>query len=140
MLFKNHREKQRLVALFDSGATHSLMRLDALSSKIQFEIKKFLSTGRDANGRGFRKCPLRIKGVTNHVSEDCVVVPVWFSIGSWSCVHSFVISCSLMDKEVLLGRDFLKRYGVVIDHSKDTGKIDSGKKKLRSTHVFWQVG
>ncbi|RMZ95285.1 hypothetical protein BpHYR1_050661 [Brachionus plicatilis] len=117
-------EPERFKALFDGGATNSLIRFDSLSSKMQNEIKYFLNKQVDMNKRGFKKFPVTIKGVTSLVSEDCVVAPVLISIGSWSAIHSFVITASLRDKDIILGRDFLKKYGVVIDHSNDEIMID----------------
>ncbi|RNA13347.1 Transposon Ty3-G Gag-Pol poly, partial [Brachionus plicatilis] len=107
--FNNDFEKQRFKALFDGGATNSLIRFDSLSSKMQNEIKYFLNKQVDMNKRGFKKFPVTIKGVTSLVSEDCVVAPVLISIGSWSAIHSF---------------GFFEKYGVVIDLSNDEIMID----------------
>lgn len=79
IMFKGLHEKQRLLALFDSGATHSLNRLEALSTQLQNEIETFLLNGVDVRKRGFKKCPVQIKGVTSYVNEDCVLAPVYFN-------------------------------------------------------------
>lgn len=49
-------------------------------------------------------------------------------IGSWSGEHNFIISRSLGDKEIILGRDILKSFSVQIDHGFDKITIRDEKK------------
>lgn len=60
-----------------------------------------------------------IKSATRAQTELCVVATFSLLLDSWSGNHSFVISTQLKDRDVILGRDFLKASGVVIDHGSD---------------------
>lgn len=70
-----------------------------------------------------KKEKIIIKGATSEVTEDCIVAMVELSIGEWCGNQSFIITKSLQDKEILLGRDFMKPNNVVVDHGADSIQI-----------------
>ena len=132
IVLKNDKFKHNLSALFDGGATNSLVKFGKLSVEIQKEITNFIGTGVDSNGRDFKRIQVKINGVTGSVSETCVSVPVLVMIGKWSGVHNVIVTNSLETKDVILGRDFLKRFGVIIDHGNDTVSIDVNSNDIKN--------
>ena len=41
--------------------------------------------------------------------------PMWFNVGTTPCVHSFIVVDKLAADEIILGRDFLMKYDVIVD-------------------------
>ena len=85
--------------LLDSGAAISVVRLRSLSEEDQQTITKTESSAVSANGT-----PLDIGGQ----------VKLLVSIGSFTCEHTFIVIRDLT-VDCLLGADFLKKHGAVID-------------------------
>ena len=111
----------RSKALFDGGAMCSFMQLTSLPSDIQRKIVRFLA-GHE-NELNLILESVIIRGATSEVTENCAIAMVKLKIGDWTGNHSFIISDKLGDKEIIIGRDFMKKHGVVIDHGADSIKI-----------------
>ena len=45
-------------------------------------------------------------------------------MGQWVGEHSFVISGSVTRHDMIIGRDFFKAHGVVVDHANDSITVD----------------
>ena len=114
----------KLRALFDGGASNSFVRLSCLPPQLQKAIKQFKNGEDTDNVYGFSKETLTICGATSSETETCVIVAASLAIGDWKGQHKVVITESLIDKDVILGRGFLKKYHVVINHGTDEIKID----------------
>ena len=117
--FRHEATSVKLKALLDGGATNSFIQISKLSGKTQRLVKEFILSNDKSSVYGFRKEVLVIKGATGAVTETCVIVEVKLKIGSWIGIHTCVLTKALVDKDVILGRDFLKAHEVVIDHGKD---------------------
>ena len=105
--------------LFDGGASNSFIRLASLPAQIQHAIRNFKNGINTSSQFKLEKENLIILSATGEVSECCTVAKVHLEIGEWRGIHSFVITESLVEKDMILGRDFLKTYEVVIDHGTD---------------------
>ena len=90
--------------LLDSGAAISVVRLRSLSEEDQQTIIKTESSAVSANGT-----PLDIGGQVKLV----------VSIGSFTCEHIFIVIRDLT-VDCLLGADFLRKHGAVIDCKNST--------------------
>jgi hypothetical protein len=86
---------------------------------MQTAIKVFKKGGVDSNKYNLVKETLTICGATSETTECCVIALAHLSIDDWAGTHKFVITESLVDKDMILGRDFMKAYKVVIDHGTD---------------------
>ena len=106
-------------AMFDGGAVCSFMQQTVLKKEIRELIKKFLDGGCKLNPLGLRAELITIKGATSATTELCAVVTLKVQIEDWVGEHEFIISDKLDDKEIILGRDFLRKNHVIIDHGKD---------------------
>ena len=114
----------RLKALFDGGATNSFVRLSCLPKDVVDKIQLFKSSPVAVGNHNFRKQTFSINGATSSVVECCVVVPFRIIFGDWSGLHDFIVTDSIPDKEMIIGRDFLKLYNFIIDHGKDLITLD----------------
>ena len=113
----------KLSALFDGGATNTFVRFSALPAEIQAEIDVFLS-GSGPNSLGLKGEYLNIKGATGSSSEYCALLSAHVEIGNWYGRQEFIVSKSLSNKEIILGRDFLKANNVQINHGTDSIRIN----------------
>ena len=114
-------EKFKVKALFDGGATNSFIRLSCLPQSIREKIEDFRDNkNRNNEDFGFRKESFTIRGATSSVVECCVIAKFEISIRDWTNEHEFIVTNNIRDKEIILGRDFLKLYNVVIDHGSDS--------------------
>ena len=120
----NGAQKCKLRALFDGGASNCFVRQACLPAQLQKAIKQFKSGLDVGNEFHLSKEKLKICGATSLETETCVIVVANLAIGDWKGQHKVVITESLIDKDVILGRDFLKKYNVVINHGTDEIKID----------------
>ncbi len=114
-------------ALFDGGASNCFLRLSCLPVQLQTVVKSFKRGEKIENEFGFSKVNLTICGATSKESECCVIAEAELTIGDWKGTHTVVITESLVDKGVILGRDFLKKYHVVIRISKPYNKRERQK-------------
>ena len=105
--------------LFDGGASNSFIRLASLPSQMQNKIKNFKNGKNIENHLKLEKENLTILSATGEATECCVIAKLHLEIGQWRGIHVFVITESLVEKDMILGRDFLKAYEVVIDHGTD---------------------
>ena len=106
--------EQQVLALIDSGSTHSFVAPSILS-----HAQVAIASDRD-------QCVRRnfvIHGATGDAKSSCCVTSANIRIGEWQGEHEFVISGAVIKHEMILGRDFFKRFSVCIDHSSDTIQI-----------------
>ena len=109
----------KLRALFDGGASNCFVRLACLPSQVQKLVKNFRDGLTDSNDSGLIKETITILGATGATTSTCVIAVANLVIGDWSGQHTVVITDSLIDKDVIIGRDFLKKYSVIINHGTD---------------------
>ena len=81
------------------GQQYLVVRLRSLSDEDHKTITKSESSAVSANGM-----PLDVRGQVKLV----------VSIGSFTCEHTFIVICDLT-VDCILGADFLKKHGAVID-------------------------
>ncbi|CAF1066237.1 unnamed protein product, partial [Brachionus calyciflorus] len=105
---KEKKTNHRGYFYFDGGTTNTFIKLDRLTSNAQKVIREFRS-GNRYSINGLIKIPLNIKSATNVVSEECVIAKMKISINGWSCVQNFIVTDNLVDKDIILDRDFLKK-------------------------------
>jgi hypothetical protein len=74
-----------------------------------------------------------IKGATGTVQEFCYLVDLEIAIGNWSGSVQFVLSSRVKKHKMVLGRDFLKKRKVVVDHSTDELVVEGVR--INSIHV-----
>ena len=67
---------------------------------------------------------MTIVGATGTSTSSCIIASAKLMIGDWTGVHMVVITESLIDKDLIIGRDFLKKYNVTINHGTDEILID----------------
>ena len=115
--------KFKLVALFDGGATNSFVRLSCLPDAVKQQIITFRDSSATSLGDLSKKL-YSIVGVTGTAVEPCVVGTFKLTFGNWTGKHTLIISENLNDKEMIIGRDFLKCYNVRIDHGNDSITLD----------------
>jgi hypothetical protein len=112
-------QKCKLRAFFDGGASNCLVRLSCLPAQLQKIVKNF-DVGTDGkNEYGLVKETLTIVGATGTSTGSCIIASAKLLIGDWSGCHMVVITESLIDKDLIIGRDFLKKYNVTINHGTD---------------------
>ena len=102
-------------ALVDGGATHSFLSPGLFNPNQQFNI---------CNDRANTRQKFVIHGATGTAKSDCLVVEAKIQIGSWSGYHEFVIASSVKKHDAIIGRDFLKKHKVLIDHNSDSITIE----------------
>jgi hypothetical protein len=106
-----------LKTLIDSGATHSIIRLNALPIEIQEAIKSNrLST--------IRRSELKLVTATGEEEANCMIGEFKIKMNNWIGQHEFLIMENLKSEDAIIGRDFLKKYRVNVDHSSDTISIN----------------
>ena len=106
--------QQSVTALIDGGSTHSFISPTILT-------KAQLAVAADP-----LQCPrfnYEISGVTGQAKSSCNVVEPALGIGNWQGTHEFVISGSVTTHQMLLGRDFLTRHNVVVEHASNVVTI-----------------
>ena len=100
--------EQEVLALLDSGSTHSFLSPRILSSKQEDLIRS------PKNKYGHRR-NYQINGATGSSKASCFLTEIEVFLGTWSGIHSFVISGAVTAHAMVLGRDFLKKFRVNID-------------------------
>jgi hypothetical protein len=113
------QEKATLRALFDGGATNSFIKLAYLPAKFCKQVKEALLSGVSSNS-SVKVANICVKSATGVSNELCALASLRLTCGRWSGQHDFIITDCLKDKQMILGRDFMKTNGVVIDHRDDT--------------------
>ena len=113
------------VSLVDGGSTHSFLSPHALSEAQQaiFDELKITMPRRLFN----------ITGATGTVQEFCYLVDLEIAIGNWSGSVQFVLSSRVNKHKMVLGRDFLKKRKVVVDHGTDELVVEGVR--INSIHV-----
>jgi hypothetical protein len=106
---------------------------------IKEKVKKFKDSVTTTNELGLVREKLTILGATGSATETCVIASAHLVIGDWSGNHSVVITDSLIDKDVVLGRDFLKKYNVTINHGTDEIHIDKPLNRNKLTDPICYV-
>ncbi len=116
--------KFKVTALFDGGATNSFVRFSSLPSLLQDRFSQFKASQNASSppNLGLKSCS--IVGATGTVTELCVVASFRISFGDWSGSHKFICTEKLHDKDMIIGREFLKAYNVIIDHGHDRITLD----------------
>lgn len=66
-----------------------------------------------------RRQKFDITGATGTTKSDCCIVQAEIDINGWSKKHDFIISGAVNKHEAILGRDFLKAHGILVDHEND---------------------
>ena len=120
----NGSQSCKLRALFDGGASNSFVRLSSLPAQLQKAIQIFKRGQDTVNEFHLAKETLTICGATGSVTECCTIALANLVIGEWNGKHRVVITENLVDKDLILGRDFMKKYNVVINHGTDEIRID----------------
>ena len=121
--------EQDVLALFDSGSTHSFISPSVLS-KAQVAI----ANDRDQCSRH----NFVIQGATGDAKSSCCVTTASIRIGAWHGEHDFVISGAVVKHEMILGRNFFKRFNVSIDHSIDSISIGDSCISVNTTDASVQ--
>ena len=114
----------KLQAIFDCGATDSFIRLSSLPVEVAERIVACKNNNDDVSLNRFRKQTFSITSATGSVTECCVVVEFKLTFGSWSGSHEFIVTDNLHGKDMLIGRDFMKLYNVLIDNGRDVITLD----------------
>jgi hypothetical protein len=104
------------VALVDGGSTHSFITPDSFS-----EDQKRYS---DMVKPQLQRRLFVITSSTGRVKEFCYLLPLDLSLGGWQGKTSFVVSRMVNKHKMVLGRDFLKKRHVIVDHGNDTLKVE----------------
>ncbi len=107
----------KMKALFDGGAMCSFLQLTSLPVNVRNQVTRYLAG--EENALSLRSESVIIRGATSEVTENCAIATVELKIGDWTGKHSFIISDKLGDKEMIIGRDFLKQHHVIVDHGLD---------------------
>ena len=119
---------RELNCLIDGGSTHSFISPFALATKYWDEIKEKKS---DYDFKDFK-----IIGATGAVNSKCCIATCNFELGNWSGQHQFVISDRVTRYDMVLGRDFLKPHGAVIDHGRDIITLDGNMVKINNIETI----
>jgi hypothetical protein len=106
-------------ALIDGGASNSFLDLHSLNENLRKRIEQFKVDNVSQGDLKLTKMKLLISGATSAVHDVCVIAEVNLKIGSWQTKHKLIITDKIIGKRLILGRDFLKANGVVIDHAID---------------------
>ena len=80
-----------------------------LPSQVQKLVINFKDGLTDSNDSGLVKETITILGATGATTSSCVMAVANLVIGDWSGQHTVVIRDSLIDKDVIIGRDFQKK-------------------------------
>ncbi len=118
----------KLQAIFDCVATDSFVRYSSLPSCVKDQLFKFNNINDQINSSyEFKKQSFEITSATGTVTECCVVFSFIVTFGSWVGFHEFIVTDNLHGKDMLIGRDFLKRYNVKFDNGRDIITLDKPK-------------
>jgi hypothetical protein len=102
-----------VVILFDGGSTHSF-----ISPKILNHAHLTHMVTEDTLTKQRRN--FCITSATQNVTSHCTVTIAAIQIQGWSGKYQFTISDRITKNDVVIGRDFLKHFGVIINHGSDT--------------------
>jgi hypothetical protein len=78
----------------------------------------------NAHKHSYGRRLFNITSATGMVQEFCYLLKLEISIGGWSGTVQFVLSSAVNKHMMVLGRDFLKRRNVIVDHGKDTITVE----------------
>ena len=92
-------------ALIDSGSSHSFISPKIMTDE-QISIAK-----KECKRQNFS-----IVGATSTVNCQCCVTEASLELGPWSGNNVFILANSIKKHDMILGRDFLKSNGAVINH------------------------
>ena len=112
------------VSLVDCGSTHSF-----LSPQARFYQRAAFAELKIAMPRRL----FNITGATGTVQEFCYLVDLEIAIGNWSGNVQFFLSSRVNKHKMVLGRDFLKKRKVVVDHGTDELVVEGVR--INSIHV-----
>ena len=99
--------------LFDGGSTHSF-----LSPFIVDDVNNW------SKAKVVRR-DFVIKGAIATTQQTCMVCTVELLVDDWIGQHQFVISNDVTRYDMVIGRDFFRKYKVIEDHGKDQLLIDN---------------
>jgi hypothetical protein len=108
--------EENTVALVDGGSTHSFLAPESFSESQKSYFNSIKST--------LVRRLFIITSSTGSVKEFCYLLPADIKIGIWSGTSTFIVSQLVNKHRMVLGRDFLKKKKVVVDHGLDTLKIE----------------
>jgi hypothetical protein len=103
-------------ALIDGGSTHSFVNPRILSTE---QLEEF-----ENNKHKYEERLFIITSATGIVRESCRLVTCVVSFGSWIGEIKLVVSKLLDKNSMVIGRDFLRRYKVKVDHGNDLLEIE----------------
>ena len=112
---------QLVTALIDGGSSHSF-----ISPTVLTPTQMKIASNKDDKTWCVRKNYV-ITGATGAAKTCCAITTAELKIENWAGKHEFIISGEVRRHEMILGRDFLKKYEVKIDHASDTLDIGSNK-------------
>ena len=115
-------------ALLDGGSSHSF-----ISPTILSDIQ--VSYAKDNCKRG----NYRIAGATGVTSCQCCLTNAKIQLGSWSSMHEFIIADPVRKHEMIIGRDFLKKHGVLVNHANDSIVIANNNVHLNTVEAIGNV-
>jgi hypothetical protein len=113
-LLLNGSKLCRVPMLVDSGATHSFIR----ASCLPVSIKNLLD--HESNPLKAEDKLFRLKSATETKSISCKTAEISFRLKGWYGKHRFIVSDEIQSEVGILGLDFLKANGAVVDHDKET--------------------
>ena len=111
-------------ALVDGGSSHSFISPTILSDSQ-------LSYAKDNCKRG----NYRIAGATGVTNCQCCLTNAKIQLGSWSGTQEFIIADPVRKHEMIIGRDFLKRHGVLVNHANDSIQIADNEVHLNTVEM-----
>jgi len=100
--------------LVDSGATHSFIRESSLP-EIIVHLMNQAANPLKTEDRSFR-----LKSATETKSIVCKTAELPFRLKGWYGKHRFIVSDEIQSETGILGLDFLKANGAVVDHENET--------------------
>lgn len=129
---RSDNENFKLKALLDCGATNCFVRFACLPIGVRRKIEEFKRNGKFVdNSQGLKKRTFTIRGATSSAVECCVIATIQISmrVGLWE--HDFIVTEKILEKDMIIGRDFMALYNVVIHNGQDLITINKPVQPVR---------
>lgn len=128
--FNNHNGKLKVKMLIDTGASHCFINPKIFPNDIQTKIREFRFEKNVKNVLELKLFDGLIQTINANSKSACVFVDLNLKIGKWCGVQEFIISDQIENENVILGRNFLRKYNVKIDYGNNKLTIKSNNQKL----------